>query len=161
MPSEPAVRRSVLFVCTGNTCRSPLAEGLCLRLLADRLGCPVDELPARGFVVKSAGVMAMPGDAATLEAADVAAGYGVDLGDHRSRAVNPELLADATDVIAMTAAHAAVLAMRYPGHGPSPTTLDPAGDIADPIGGDAAVYRDCADTIRRHLDRLISEWLGQ
>src|SRR5438045_4197974 len=42
---------TIVFVCTGNTCRSPLAEALCKKMLADRLGCPVAELPARGFLV--------------------------------------------------------------------------------------------------------------
>ena len=54
-PTPPPVRRSVLFVCTGNTCRSPLAEALCKRMLADRLGCEPGELEARGFVVRSGG----------------------------------------------------------------------------------------------------------
>src|SRR5262249_10541732 len=48
----------VVFVCTGNTCRSPLAEGLFKRKLADRLGCAPEELPGRGFLVTSAGVAA-------------------------------------------------------------------------------------------------------
>ena len=99
--------RSVLFVCTGNTCRSPLAEALCKAALARRLGCPESELPRKGFVVNSAGVMAYPGGDASPGAADVARAYGADLTGHRSRLVDPDLLEAATDVIAMTAAHAA------------------------------------------------------
>src|SRR5207247_2360331 len=55
---EKLSARMVLFVCTGNTCRSPLAEGLAKKLLADRLGCGVDDLPSRGFWLLSAGVAA-------------------------------------------------------------------------------------------------------
>src|SRR5262249_12277462 len=54
----------VVFVCTGNTCRSPLAEGLCKEMLARRLGCAVDDLPRRGFLVLSAGLAAMMGGSA-------------------------------------------------------------------------------------------------
>lgn len=154
-----APRRSILFVCTGNTCRSPLAEALCRNLLAERLGVGPGELEARGFVVRSAGVAAFPGDDATPEAAEVAREFGADLAAHRSRPVNPELLAGATDVIAMTAAHAAMLSLRFPGLGPPPTLLSPTGDLPDPYGSDLGVYRDCARTIRTHLDRLVKEWL--
>ena len=49
----------ILMVCLGNICRSPLAEGLCKKLLAERLGCSLEELPQRGFVVLSAGLSAL------------------------------------------------------------------------------------------------------
>jgi protein-tyrosine phosphatase len=156
----PPPHRSILFVCTGNTCRSPLAEALCRRVLADRLGVSPDQLQARGFEVRSAGVAAFAGDEATPEAADVGREFGADLSAHRSRPVNPELLTSATDVVAMTAAHAAMLALRFPGLGPPPMLLSPDGDLPDPFGCDLDVYRDCALSIRHHLDRLVKEWLG-
>ena len=62
----------IVFVCTGNTCRSPMAEALFKKRLADRLGCTVDELPARGFSVLSAGLAAMMGAEAADEAIAVA-----------------------------------------------------------------------------------------
>jgi len=152
-------RREVLFVCTGNTCRSPLAEALCKVRLANKLGVKVAELEKKGFTIRSAGVAAMPGDAASEEAVAVAREYGAELAPHRSRAVNPELLERATDVIAMTGGHAYLLAMRFPGVGPPPELLCEADDLPDPIGGDAAIYHVCADIIIHHVDRLISEWL--
>lgn len=157
VPGEP-FGRSVLFVCTGNTCRSPLAEALCKKLLADRLGVRQEELAARGYTVRSAGVSAFHGDAASPVAVDVAAGWGVDLSHHRSHPVNPEILAAATDVIAMTGGHVAVLAMRYPGYGPEPAVLGGVEDVPDPIGGDRADYEACASMIVTHLDRMIAEW---
>jgi protein-tyrosine-phosphatase len=157
---DAPVRRSVLFVCTGNTCRSPLAESLCRRMLAARLGCPPDELPARGFVVHSAGVMAYPGDAASEGAVIAAAELGADLTAHRSRPVNPELLADATHVFAMTGGHLAVLSARFPNVGPPPLPLAGSQDIPDPIGGELDEYRACARAIAAHLDRFITGWLG-
>jgi protein-tyrosine phosphatase len=150
----------VLFVCTGNTCRSPLAEAICKRMLADRLGCDPGDLPARGFVVRSAGVMAYPGDTSAPPAVDAAAELRADLGEHRSRPVNPELLAEATDVIAMTRSHVAVLSMRFPNLGPAPILLCDEFDLPDPIGGDADEYRACARLIADNLDRFIRGWLG-
>lgn len=159
-PTSSARPRSVLFVCTGNTCRSPLAERLCRRLLADRLGCRPHELEARGFVLQSAGVMAYPGDVASPPAVDVAAEMGAELADHRSRPVTPELLAGVTDVIAMTAGHLGLLLHRFGGVGPQPELLSESGDVPDPIGGTLDDYRACAQDIAGHLDRFIRRWLG-
>lgn len=153
--------RSILFVCTGNTCRSPLAEVLCKQLLARRLGITEAELPMHGYTVQSAGVMAGYGDAASIGAVEVAQTFGIDLNDHRSRPINPELLESATDVVAMTSSHAAVLEMYYFGFGPQPTLLcGPDGDLPDPIGGDAADYEACANLIAAQLDRLLPGWLS-
>lgn len=152
-------RRSVLFVCTGNTCRSPLAEVLCKRLLADRLGCTPNDLPARGFFVTSAGVMAYPGEVASEGAVTAAAELGADLSAHRSRPVTPELLANATDVLAMTGGHLAVLAYRFPNVGPPPLPLADRHDIPDPIGGELEEYRACAQAIAAQLDQFITRWL--
>ena len=158
---EKLAARIVLFICTGNTCRSPLAEGLAKRMLAERLGCTVAELPRRGVWVLSAGVSAYEDQPATPEAAAVASEQGADLGEHRSRAVNAELLSAADDVIAMTRGHAQALASRFPGAGPAPRLLCGDDDLDDPIGSGLDVYRRCAATIRTHLERFLPEWTGQ
>jgi protein-tyrosine-phosphatase len=152
--------RSVLFVCTGNTCRSPLAEVLFKKILSDRLGIPIDHLPAHGYLVQSAGVMAGYGDAASEVAVDVAREYGVDLSNHRSRPVNPEMLAEVSNIIAMTQSHLTLLMMQHPNVGPVPMLLSEEIDIPDPIGGSIEDYRECARVIVAQLDRLSKEWLA-
>lgn len=158
---EKFAARIVLFVCTGNTCRSPLAEGLAKKLLADRLGCGVDDLPRRGVWVLSAGVSATGGGPAAEESVAVAAEFGADLAGHRSRPVNPQLLAAADDVIAMTRGHAQALTARYPGAGPVPRLLCGDADLDDPIGAGLGVYRECARAIATHLERFLPAWTGQ
>jgi len=148
----------VVFVCTGNTCRSPLAEGLFKKKLADRLGCGVDELPARGFLVISAGLAAMMGGAAAPEAVEAATAYGADLSGHVSRPLTPELAARADYLVAMTRSHLLTLTAGLAGAGARARLLSPAGeDVSDPIGGEQQVYRDCAEQIWGCLDQLAEE----
>jgi tRNA threonylcarbamoyl adenosine modification protein (Sua5/YciO/YrdC/YwlC family) len=149
----------VLFVCTGNTCRSPLAEALFKKRLADRLGCGVEELPARGFHVLSAGLAATMGGPAAAEAEQVAGAYGADLSAHRSRPVTPELAAQADYLVGMTRGHLRALADHYARLGAAPRLLDPAGDIADPIGCEQPVYEECGQQIWHHLEALVAEVL--
>jgi protein-tyrosine phosphatase len=150
--------RHIVFVCTGNTCRSPLAEALCKKLLAERLGCAVEQLPERGFVVLSAGVAAMMGGGAAAEAVEVARECGVDLTAHRSQPLAPELAEKADYLVAMTAGHLLSLAYQYPDLADRCRLLSPEGDdIPDPIGCDLDVYRDCARALARHLEGLVAE----
>ena len=137
--SEAAIRyalaRKVVFVCTGNTCRSPMAEGLFKRRLAGRLGCTVEELPQRGFVVSSAGIAASAGDPATRESAEVLRAFGVDLSAHQSRPASADLIGRADDVVAMTRGHLSSLVGRYPVLTGALRLLGGAdGDLDDPIG---------------------------
>jgi protein-tyrosine phosphatase len=138
----------VLFVCTGNTCRSPLAEGLCKKLLAEQVGCTPAELPERGFVVLSAGLSAMMGGGAASEAVEAAQKWGVDLQQHLSQPLSQALLTQADYVFAMTESHRRAVAARFPRAGVPVELLSPHGqDIADPIGGDQAVYDQCMEQI--------------
>jgi protein-tyrosine-phosphatase/tRNA A37 threonylcarbamoyladenosine synthetase subunit TsaC/SUA5/YrdC len=150
--------RRIVFVCTGNTCRSPLAAALCTKLLAERLGCAPEELPRRGYAVLSAGLAAYRGAPATPEAVDIARELGADLSRHSSRALNVDMLLQADDLVAMTRNHLdLLLEYNVPG-GPKPRLLAADGsDVPDPIGGSTEVYRDCAQQIRKHLDALVTE----
>jgi protein-tyrosine phosphatase len=150
----------VIFVCTGNTCRSPLAEALCKKRLADALDCKTEELPQRGFLVYSAGLAAMMGGPAAAEAVEVVRSYGTELSGHRSRLLTADLVARADYLVAMTRDHMEALNDYYPQSGSRPRLLDPAGeDLADPIGHPAPVYVACAEQIWRHLEPLVAELL--
>jgi protein-tyrosine-phosphatase/tRNA A37 threonylcarbamoyladenosine synthetase subunit TsaC/SUA5/YrdC len=149
--------RWIVFICTGNTCRSPLAEALCKKQLSARLGCTIEELPARGYYVVSAGLAALPGCAAAFEAEQVARGYGVDLSTHRSQPLTGDLAANADYLVGMTENHVHALAEYFGEEIVAPRLLDPSGDIADPIGGEQAVYDECAATIWQCLESFLAE----
>ncbi len=159
--SEEEIRhraaRWIVFVCTGNTCRSPLAEALCKKRLCARLACPIEALPERGYYVLSAGLAAMPGFNAAFEAEQVARGYGIDLSTHRSQPLTGDLAANADYLVGMTENHVRALADYFGEEIVAPCLLDPSGDIADPIGREQSVYDDCAAAIWQHLESFLAE----
>jgi protein-tyrosine phosphatase len=148
----------ILFVCTGNTCRSPLAESLCKKKLADCLGCAVTELPQRGFQVYSAGLAAILGTGAAPQAIETASAFGADLAGHRSRPLTEELAQRADYIVAMTRSHLLSLGEFEPHPEGGLRLLAPDGtDLADPIGGDEQVYQQCAELIWQHLGTFLAE----
>lgn len=149
--------KSILFVCTGNTCRSPMAEGLFRSLLSDRLKCREDELPSRGFQVGSAGVAALPGAPASPNALEVLDQAGIDLTGHASQPVTEQLVAWADLVLTMTARHQSAVVGAFPDSLSKVQLLCPEGDVSDPFGGSLRDYQECGEQIRQCLEY----WLDQ
>jgi protein-tyrosine phosphatase len=154
--SEETLRRlsslMVLFVCTGNTCRSPMAEAVFRQLLADRLRCRPDEIERHGFVVASAGIAAWGGGKASENAREAMREAGADLSAHESQPLTEHLARQADVILTMTAAHRAAILGQFPEVGGRVAMLSPdRHDVIDPIGGSLATYRKCAAQIREHL----------
>ena len=148
---------TILFVCTGNTCRSPLAQAITRKILAEQLHVPEKELERSGYTVHSAGVMAYPGAPATPHAVHAARELGADLSQHRARILTPHLINQADVIFAMGENHAEVIKTLVPTADKKVDTLDPVGEIADPIGGDLAIYQKVASQIKALLERRLAD----
>ena len=140
--------RMYCFVCTGNTCRSPMAAALLRRAL--------DKRGREDILVESAGLAAGAAAPASEYALAAAAEIGLDLSGHLSRPFTPALAAGAARIVAMTAGHAAVLTGRFAV--PPRKVIVPSGGIPDPFGGTLADYRRTRDTLAAAMDAERFEW---
>jgi protein-tyrosine phosphatase len=141
-----------LIVCTGNTCRSPMGEGIFRDLIAQRIKCAPDEIEQHGVSVMSAGISAMPGGAAASPAIEVMGEAGIDLRAHSSQPVTHEMIQYADLILTLTNGHRNAIVSRWPHLEKRTFTVRrDNGDISDPIGGSVETYRACAEQIRENL----------
>ncbi len=160
--SEQTLRRLssfiILLICTGNTCRSPMAEVLCRKMIADRLGCAPEELGDRGVVVMSAGLSAMMGARPSPEAVSVMAAKGLQLADHESQPLTSQLVRHADIIWTMTRSHRQAIVSQWSDAASRTFVLsDDQNDIADPIGGPIEFYERCSEQIEAALTRRIAQ----
>jgi protein-tyrosine-phosphatase len=149
----PYVMREIVFVCTGNTCRSPMAEGL-LRAA----------LPARwrdGITVSSAGTHAWDGQPAASLSVKAMKEKGIDISGHRARLVTPDIINKASLVVALAGTHLAWMKTLVQGAGEWMIVLGDLDDdradkdVHDPIGGGLEDYRSARDDISGLIGPLI------
>lgn len=140
---EPC-RERLLFVCTGNTDRSPIAAALVRRRLAQRLGCAEEQLDARGYEVVSAGLAADPGRRASRKARQAVRELQppLSLDAHRSQRVSEALVRGATRIFCMERSHAQQVLAFFPHRVRDVALIDPEGrDVPDPVAEPLEAYR--------------------
>jgi glycine hydroxymethyltransferase len=153
-PSRHRPLKNVLFVCTGNVCRSPMAEALFRELVKDR----------GDYEVVSAGVGALPGQAASAHTANILREKGLDLSSFRSRPLTLDLMEKATHIFAMAGHHLEAIEMDFPqaadkAYLVSEFCSDDAlrnQDVPDPIG----MGREAYEETRRMLEAMLPSVLN-
>jgi protein-tyrosine phosphatase len=146
-----------LFVCTGNTCRSPMAEGFLKKHLAEKLGCALDQLDQVGYKVSSAGLIEPDGRPATPEAIAVCASKGIDIRTHRSRLLTKQLVEESDFIYAMCRAHRRQVISLSKEAEQRCVLLASDEEVSDPIGQPQHVYDSCAELIEKAVEEKINE----
>lgn len=153
--------KRILFVCTGNTCRSPMAQVLFQEILAQK------KQPRKiQFEVASAGIYTQEGMSPSLEAIEAMHGEGLDLSSHKSRKISGDILKQADLILTMTAAHCSYLCNNYPEQNENIFHLSEyAGignkEISDPYGLGRQAYLETVEQLKEILDKAAERLLNE
>jgi protein-tyrosine-phosphatase len=150
---------NILFVCEGNTCRSPFAKGIFMK--------QVDQRGISGVSSESAGLSALPGNTATFMAQQVAAEHGVDLTAHQAKSASGQLVAWSDSILVMEISHKNSLIREFPEASGKVLLLRQYGrfgstqrGIADPYGLQYEAYRFCFLDIEDAVTGLVESLLS-
>ncbi|NLI58417.1 MAG: low molecular weight protein arginine phosphatase [Clostridium sp.] len=152
--------KNILFVCTGNTCRSPMAEGIFNHFI-------LNEDKLNGIKASSAGISVFGGDGANPKAQKaVKELFGIDISSHRSRAISKEDLEKADIILTMTRGHKEIILSIMPNvkfktwtlkeYVLGDKNLNESMDVQDPYGMSEKEYKNCAQELKELIDELIS-----
>ncbi len=149
----------ILIVCTGNLCRSPMAEHLLKRALARSVRTPLENLGARGWLVESAGTHAYDGLDMPENAKRALAELGITGVKHSARLLRAAHLVAADVVVAAAEEHLEAMKMLHAESAPKLRMLDPERDVYDPMGQGLEKYRESAAHISVRVEALAAELL--
>ena len=143
----------VLFVCTGNTCRSPMSEGF-LKSISDSRNLDI--------TVSSAGLYVPTGSVVSDNSVKVMSEFGIDISNHTPKQITLEMVIKSDYVIAMTQYHKNVILTLFPDSNSKVLAfadIDTNGDIVDPFGSEIAVYKQCADMIYSGVKKFVGSFI--